>query len=440
MADSSYLTSAAPDLSSLGRKKDHLYYTEQEAELVEAESQCNFGKYRKSLNSKTFGSIGEVLLPNLDFVGQVFLHLRIPALAINQLLTSSWGLGCIASINIQLGNSNISLQEKLGYTNWHENYWSCETKEKRDFMMGLAGSRKLVAASFNDHDAIICLNTAFSTLRNIVNKRPYDTNTLSSPILIQVSFKPITGFISVVKDTVAGLAYSTLPTQFSVADIIIRQDVLTDKSMSLKNTLMTSNMFTVYPYTHVLSGTQSTQTVTVINNIGKFNIDMTGFLNSDLLGISFHIIDTACLNGVIDSGSPENNTMPNPFSTHRCRDIRVIFNGSILHDMRHYSHDLLLSSMTKGNVHVSNKETLNTGLDNGGAPDNAHVYYLPFTKDLRAQFTDMLMNTPRYSQQPLSIDFCFEDVDGTRSYTFQSSYYYNAVTLTSKGNSNIFFT
>lgn len=119
-SNSEYVVSSAPDLSSLGRVKDHLYYTEDEVQLNEIETSSTIGRYTKSFTSKTFNSTGEVLLPNLDGVEQTYVYLRLPPLDVHTNLTAGWGYHAIQAINLQLGSSNISLQEKRGYTNFQE--------------------------------------------------------------------------------------------------------------------------------------------------------------------------------------------------------------------------------------------------------------------------------------------------------------------------------
>jgi len=59
MSNQAYTTTTSPDLSSLGSLKDALYYRADEVQMLEVESQNNLGKYRKSLTSKSFSSIGD---------------------------------------------------------------------------------------------------------------------------------------------------------------------------------------------------------------------------------------------------------------------------------------------------------------------------------------------------------------------------------------------
>lgn len=439
MSNSDYVTTTAVDLSSLGRVKDHIYYREDEAQLTEIETQSNMGRYRKALTSRNFGSTGECLLPNLDGVEHTYLFLELQNLEATTLLCDSWTSHCIAGINIQLGSSNLSLQEKRGHTNFEEMWWSVETREKRDSVIKLGGEPKKSGVVAGTHKGVILLNLPFSSLKYNMKKRSFDASLLSSPILIQVTFKPITSIIGVVKDTVAmgGTAYSGLPTGFVTADIIVRQDVLTDKTQSLKDTLMRSDVFAVYPYVHVLSGTSRTQILANVGGVAPMQLDMTGFLNSDLLGIGFSVINASDLNSVIDSGSPDKNLMCNPCRTVRCRNIRLFYNGSTLFDIPHHLADLHAMANSKGDV-TANVSTL-TETGDLTSDTIAHQYYISFSAKMRNQFLGRLANVPRYSQQPIEIRFDVETTNNT-PHTFRSSYYYNSVAMMSKGNSNIFFT
>jgi len=357
------------------------------------------------------------------------------------MLCSNWASGIISSINYQLGSSNISLVERQGTTLWHQTFIGCETKEKRDKWQSLGGSpvAKITGVRTGDHDAVLQLSLPFSTIRNCM-KKSYDTSLLSSPILIQIHFKPITAILSVASTLVGTTLPQPLPTQFSIADVIVRQDVLTNKSESMKTTLMSgSNLFSPYPYVHALTGTNRT-----LNNVAageEVQIDMSGFLNSDLLGIVFHCVETKYLNSIIDVATPTNNKAANPYSTLQLQNIKMVYNGSILHDLPANLYDAYALSISYGDTDASN-----TRIDDNGdaiAPKDAgnqYVYYLPFTAGNSSVYDEeSFCNTPRYSQQPLTISFNANNA-ATTNYTFFSSYLYNGVVMTSKGNSNIFFT
>jgi hypothetical protein len=439
MSNAPYTTNVAPDLDSLGSVKDSLYYKASDVQMVEVESQSNLGKYRKSLTSRSFSSVGEVLLPNLDFVGNTFIHLKLPQIDDEYMLCHNWGSAIISSINYQLGSSNISLVERQGHTMWHQSFIAAETKEKRDRWGNLGGEVQAAVAKTGDHECILQLSLPFSTLKYAM-KKSYDTSLLSSPVLIQIHFKPITAILSVSTGIDAGALPQALPTQFSIADVIVRQDVLTNKAESMRNTLMSgNNLFSPYPYVHALSGT--TRTLNSVEVGEEVTIDMSGFLNSDLLGILFHITPTKYANSIIDTADPTNNTAANPWSTLRARDIKLTFNGSILHDMPYLLHDAEGISMSKGDVDATNHLVLNDGtLASTAVSGNQYVYYLPFTPGNSSVYvSDSFPNTPRYSQQPLTISFK-PILSATESFTFFSTYVYNAVVMTSKGNSNIFFT
>ena len=441
MSNAPYTTNVAPNLDSLGSQKDNLYYRADGpdgVQMIEIESQSNLGKYRKSLTSRSFSSVGEVLLPNLDFVGNTFIHLKLPQLDENYMLCHNWASAIISSVNYQLGSSNISLVERQGYTMWHQSFVACETKEKRDRWGNLGGEIQGAVAKTGDHEAILQLSLPFSTIRNAM-KKSYDTSLLSSPVLIQIHFKPITAILSVSSDIDPGALPQALPTQFSIADVIVRQDVLTNKAESMRNTLMSGdNLFSPYPYVHALSGTTRTFDGVVGQSV---TIDMSGYLNSDLLGILFHIVPNKFLNSTIDTVAPGNNTAANPWSTLRARDIKLTFNGSILHDMPFLLHDAEGISMSFGDVDATNHQLNNDGtLIPTTSSGNQYVYYIPFTPESSTVYeSSSFPNTPRYSQQPLTISFN-PIVINNEPVTFFSTYLYNGVVMTSKGNSNIFFT
>lgn len=311
----------------------------------------------------------------------------------------------------------------------------------------MGGVPKIEGDNLNVHDAVVILNLPFSTLKHIMNKRSFDAALLSSPILIQIQWAQASNFMSTSTKGATGI--SVYPSGFEIANLVVRQDLLTDKSQSLRNTVMNSDVFAVYPYCHVLSGTQRTETLLVANKETSMIVDLTGFLNSDLLAISFSVNKNSHLNSVVDSMAEANNRPCNPGSTYRCKNIKLFYNGSTLFDLPGYLSDLHQCAVGVGDPHGVDKKIDKDGeLVTGNALGNAHQYYLSFSSKMRNQFLERLSNTPRYSQQPIELRFDLEvplpsDITNPGAQfvaTFRSSYYYNSVNLMSKGNSNVFFT
>mgnify|MGYP003653825910 CR=1 FL=1 len=203
------------------------------------------------------------------------------------------------------------------------------------------------------------------------------------------------------------------------------------------------NLFSPYPYVHALSGT--TRTLNNVVSGSEVSIDLSGFLNSDLLGLCFHITPTKYANSIIDTAIPANNTAANPWSTLRVRDIKLTFNGSVLHDMPYFLHDAQGIAISDGDVDATNVLIENDGTLSAN-PGNQYVYYLPFTPEHSDVYdSSSFPNCPRYSQQPVSLSFkpifpITNPVTTQESFTLFSTYLYNGVVMTSKGNSNIFFT
>lgn len=450
MSDSTYTVSTPPDLSSLGREKDHIYYTESESMLDEIETMSNCGKYKKTLTSKSFNSTGDVLLPNLDGIEQVFLYLQLPPTPVHYLLCEGWAYHILTALNLQLGSSNLSLQEKRSHTNLSELWWSVCTREKRDAIIRLGGSLATNAVQTLTNDAVICLNLPFSSMKANIAKRSLDASLLSSPILIQCSFGPADSIYGLSVTAPDGAA-TLNPSGFNIADIIVRQDVLSDKKMSLKDTLMRTDLFSVYPYCHTLSGTTRTFNATV--GIATVNgskasavIELNGFLNSDLLAISWILNKTRDLKS--EAAPMKANHRPcNPGRFLECQNIQLFYNGSTFFDLPNRSHDMLALSLVEGDIKATGSYNDTAGASKASV---GHQYILNFTSKLRTQFLSRLSNVPRFSQQPLELRFDFLDpypiapatlmAPAQANYTFRSSYHYNAVAMFSKGNSNIFFT
>jgi hypothetical protein len=431
MSDQQYLTDRVPDLNSQGFEKNMLYYSNEDIKVQEVQFDINQGKYTQSLTSKTFGSTSEITIPNCDSVSSVYLHLAIGSLAENLTLSDAWGYASIRSVNFTWGSSTISQVELSGESIYQHNLLCCETKEKRDKMSQLGGAAfKAGASSTIINESVIQLPLPWSTIRATKEKLPYDSSLLSTNILVQITFNDANHFMG--HATATATAY---PNEFIRADALLKQSVLTNKANSMKMTLMKNpNLMVSYPFTHKQNGTRHFVTP---NGIGEpIEVALQSFLESDLLGISFICVPTA------EERSAAVSDTANKFASLRCRDIELLYNGQVIHNLPYHLAELCMTGLDVGDPDYNVTYVNDTG---GFTPNSGlagHVYYLPLTPHKSVIFESEYYNTSRYAQQTMSIRFTPElgnGFSGTQQLSFRPVYWYNAMCSTSKGVSTITF-
>ena len=127
---------------------------------------------------------------------------------------------------------------------------ACETKEKRDKMMLLAGAASAISTSAGttNHTATILLKFPWSVMSCDDRKKLFDTRLLDTNMLIQIAFNPREKFIGWSSGTVT----ANLPTSFLSAELIIKQNELTDHARSLYTNMKNDkSMIYHYPFHHL---------------------------------------------------------------------------------------------------------------------------------------------------------------------------------------------
>ena len=378
--------------------------------------------------SLQFGGVSEITIPNSDSIGSCYLHLKLPALDANHTLGDMWGYSAIKNVSYTIGGSNISIIDLPSESIFQKTMISCETKEKRKKMAELAGTAAGDADTGTIPEAVVQIPLPWSTIRSCEKKLGYDASLLSSNILIQITFNDATAFYGSIDATSA-----VFPTSFVQGDFLIRQDVLTNKRDSMKLTLMKNpNLLINYPFTHCTRG--STRNLsTGAGDTTSYTIDLNSFLESDLLGISFHCVlaanEKSTAKGV--------NSYSNKWHTLRLRDIVLRYNGQILHNLPFHLSDLILLGMDVGSDDFNVSTLITAGATKAEA---GHIYYLPMTKFKSVIFEGDYCNTSRYANQTFQLDFNLEAAQGVdKGINFYSTYYYNGVISTSNGMSMVTF-
>jgi hypothetical protein len=311
-----------------------------------------------------------------------------------------------------------------------KNFIDCETKDKRDLASNLAGTLQLgnnLVSPIGAKDAVILLPTPWSLIADEQKKRPYDTSLLTSNILIQIIFEDASSFISVNGNV-------TLPNAFLLGEVLTTQETLTDKSKSLRNQLKNNeNIMSQYPFHHLQEGT--TRYLSNINPQQNVRIDLNSFITSDLLGIMFFV---APLRDIKRTGTSfdDYSGIVNRFNTVSCIDLKLEYNGAVLHDLPYRLSELVGLSMNSGSI-KGNYAALGWSNPNTSPIANVQdIYYMPLTQHKSTYFSEVFANTPRFAQQVLQLSFTPEIAVQT-DLVLYSTYIYNGISATSSGTNTI---
>lgn len=419
-----YVSDRVPDLDAVGTQKNTLYYGSDDVKVSEVQYDTLQGKFRQTLSSLQFGGISEINIPNSDSVSSCYLYMKLPNLLANQTLCDYWGYGIIKNVSYTIGGSNISIIDLPGESIFQRTLLSCESKEKRSKLREIGGTA--LSGANTTPEAIVQIPLPWSTIRSCKEKLSYDASLLSTNILIQITFNEASAIYG------SGAAGTVFPSALLAGDVYIKQDVLTNKRDSMKLTLMKNpNLLINYPMVHSTRG--STRNLVGDITANTFTIDLNSFLESDLLGISFHTVLASD-----EAGAPTAGSVSNKFKTLRLRDIVLKYNGQILHNLTYHLHDLMLLGMDIGDPDYNV-----ASIDAGGVigpQTTGHIYYLPMTRFKSVVFEGMYHNTSRFANQTFQLEFTMDtDFTASTPFNFYSTYYYNAVVSTSNGMSNIQF-
>ena len=446
-----YLSNKRTLLSVPGTLKTDAYFTEADSTVHLTELTSNLGRYVSSLSSNQFGSTAQVIIPNNDILGETYLHLQLPTNPGNSASSvwsacPGWGWASIKQISYLWGASNVAQISLSGKSLWAISLAQCDTAEKRSQLCYLGGSPSPVGSPSTsidvnvesiDDDCYLPLALPWSVMCHS-GKIGYDTSLLNSPITIQIQFAPREEFLGWASG-ISSTNYALIPTFFNKSEIVVRQQMFSDRSQSLKYDMQNDPTAVYnYPFKHYQSfqkdfSATATQSTTV---------QLTNFINADLIGMVVYVVRKSKLVGGARVGygfSPLNISLPS--------DLRLLFNGQVLYNSPGKLYLLQNCAGLSGSGSYSVPKTVSTIA--GGLLTNTS--YLPIVRDMifidfsrkhSLCFEHEYENTFRIAQQTLDLALTLPVELGestTDDYTLFATYIYNGVNSTQQGSSNIYF-
>lgn len=406
-------------LSNPGSKQNNIYYNVQNTTVQEVEVGYNLGRFRQSLSSSRFNSVSQVIVPNQSFLGDVFLYLELPATVANQTLCRGWGYACIRNISYLVGSSNVSLLSMSGQSMFQTIMLECETQEKKSEYLRLGG--EVILTSGITPRAQIQIPLPWSSACSIEAKKLIDTNVLNQPITIQIEFDN--------SDKIYG-GSGARPTQFSRVECITRQGDLSNKALSLRNTLMSKpNLMLGYPFIHGQSF-QPTK-FTVVDPANVASVTLQGFINADLIAISIGVISDTSL-------YPTGNNSPSPLNYVDLTDVRLLFNGQTVYDCPGDMLKLAQARYSRGGAGYVYNDVIAAGAvaPFTSDPVDTYIYCFDMSEHRAICFQNEFSNVPRIPNQVLELQF---KVPAADTYTMYCTYYFNGIMELTQGQSNIYF-
>lgn len=423
MADSKYTSQKRVSLNAPGTVKNSLYYSTSDTTVSSVEANTVIGRFEQSLTSLAFGSSSQIIIPNQDFIHQVFLTVRLPDLTANQTLCHGWLFGLIREINYSWGQANVSQLRLSGKSLLQCLMRESESQEKRSELLRLGGE-SLTAANTRPVEATVVLPLPWSVMAG-KNKLPFDTSILNNPIQIQVQLNAASAIYG---------GTDPLPTAVSSASIFMRQTVLADRSNSIKWDLMKNpNMIYSYPFNHRQSPSSKFNLVSGSVN----NLELTEFLESDLLNILFSVQYTE------DQVRTAAGITPNPTASLICTDIELLYNGQSVYKAPAQSARLINMLWDEGSSGAESAYIDRTVSPYTSQQITSYVYQIPFA-DIKAMIYDgAFCNTGRFSSQTMVLRFTPRNYDpadvSVRTCQADFTYIYQAVSEVSNGVMNIAF-
>lgn len=414
-----YLTNKHAILSSPGQKYNDAYYSTANSSVSMVELTYGWPKVQ-SLSSLSFGSNSTVYIDRNNFVGPMLLHLRLPRLVANQSLVRGWGYGCIDYISYQLGSSNSTSIQLQGDGIYQAAMAQLKSGEKRLEVLRLSGEERLNDANLLN-DAYVLIPLPFSTYCD--DTLPIDTQMLQNNISITIQFKQDPRCVY------GGSAVA--PTQFLIAETMIRNGELSDKAKSLSNALiMNPELKYNMPFIHIQSFQSAPFVGVPEGSGGTCNVQLNQFANADLTCITFYAIKNS------DKFATGNNT-PNPFNCDEVSNIVLRWGGQTLanYPAKVYKLTNMLSEGQDSSAIPSMLVNPGTGPDFVSSGRDCYMVIFDFSQQRSVCLQSHFYNTRRLTNQTLDLSFNTTSSDTYRVY---ATYYYNAVAELSNLTSSIY--
>lgn len=462
------LLGKTPLLESPGFVLEGLYPDASNTSVTAVEMQETFAKDRIS-GVTVMGSTSSFWIPSVNFGSGVFLYVSLPPAtwpensvgsATEGTTTSQvpesyfyapegWLFNAVRTIVLYVGASNIAQIELSGVASAIISLVTCETYEKRSklivgggkYLNSMDSASPLAAVANNKpifrnkfssdvyfrqnddpflREAIIPIRLPWTTCNTLNPKPSFDYRLTTQPIQITIQWKKNDEIIKTNNPAILSQFQN-----FEFVNLVLFQQELSDKSMSLRQELLAMPNYNVgwpfqYPQTYpiVLESANDTGLSDQI-----FSVNLTSIINADLTTMVFGVQ----WNGQFQNPGPFVGSKPNidggsynPLMFQELYDFELVLNGQRLFYFGNGTYDFaqLLKQMDKLHFEITHpfvSAYQGFGQQGGEAPaahwskpsikEESKLYELNFSQ-LRALLNEShLMNTPRFQNQTFQLRF-----------------------------------
>lgn len=416
---SSILTNKRVMLNQPGTELQQLYYNATSFNSDSIEITYEQSKHSQTLNSLTFGSTTNVILPN-EIISECYLSVELPDLVPNQTLCRGWLYNMISEVRFQVANSNTSSLTITGEGMWQVLAASCDSVDRRNELYKAGGEEKLTPNG-KSSTACILLSLPWSTICPEW-KKDMDFTLLNNSSTITVVFK---GSNSIYGGT------GIRPNQFLSGRFHYRSARLSDQANSLKS-IMESDVSLIYSYPYIYH--QSFDTIEFVASTQPKSLQLNSIINSDLVSIMVYFVKKSDV-------YPSNNNSPCPFNYVEPKVFNMSINSNFFYQS-YSAEERAVFNMISGQepIYFSNSK-IRPG--SGGPflsdPVDCKEIVIDRTKFRSVCFPGEFANVSRIANQTLRVDVSFESEFNNEEMLMYTLYSYNAIISFQGGSSYIYF-
>jgi len=439
--------------SSPGMGTTGLYFSSQNSDKELIMSQSTYGKFSQTLANVNWGGSNQIVIPSAAMISNVYLQFKatVPAGVFNE---AGLGYMLLDSLSYIWGSTNTS-QIQLPRTGIIAAIMrQCGTAEQASEFWYQAGAGTLTGETASERvvEGCIMLPLPWSTSCPMV-KPPFDSSMLagSAPIILRIDLtrSPTECF-----GHIGGDANIVRNARITEANVIFNMVELGDTSLSLANQLRADPSLVVsYSFIHyqVYNSRTFTASATpgVVGNWGGYttelqSVDLTSFIRSDLLSITFMLTDSA--DGSMGTRAPLTTQKAGRFNPIEMLDFELLFNGQRLVYSPGNGSVMRLLGMKgrEGSSYFEGTDTSGTGGITTSSPTYTYLtHYEASYKGSQGSCNEFsLSNVGRFANMVLTARFRTPLVTRTVAPTYQLSclYSYQALSeVNSQGQVNIIF-
>lgn len=272
------LTENVQDSIRPGEMVDTYYYGETNSEKQAYPCVVN-NKFVQQFTNYSAGTSQFVISP-YQGVSDIVIYMKMGSTATitNSMLPQGWGYSLIKQVSVRYGSS--AQYFFTGEQIYLQNLFDAEDAVKRDQLASLGGNALdnagLVAAV--NPEAYLYLNLPHNSPRADGKPLPFPSDLLVQPIIITIELNPVSSIF--VSD--GGGAAANVPTALSVANLQVKQEMMSDSADLLARRVDMNTHAYTYPLKYF---PQQEVQIQLANSAAPQSLNLTGFRAGEVRNI-----------------------------------------------------------------------------------------------------------------------------------------------------------